>query len=97
MGTRPSGGYHQGWTGKNYHVTGGHEAEAKAEQEAKRPNRFGVWVLRKLGIQGTGPNAATQPLTTALRPTRDNPTPSRNVVPSRTAGGTMAVATCLFC
>ncbi|MGD0311756.1 MAG: hypothetical protein ABSC90_04780 [Acidimicrobiales bacterium] len=48
-------GYHRGWTGRDYHVTGGHEAEAAAEQEAKKPNRLGLWILRKLGYSGPEP------------------------------------------
>src|ERR1700733_820365 len=55
MSKRPGGGYHQGWTGKDYHVSGGHEAEAKADEEAERPSRLGLWVLRKLGYKGPDP------------------------------------------
>jgi hypothetical protein len=29
-----------------------HEAEAKEAQLRKRPNRFGTWVLRRLGFKG---------------------------------------------
>lgn len=45
--------YRQGYTGRDYHVTGGHEAEAKAAQRAKKPSRLGVFVLRLLGYRGT--------------------------------------------
>lgn len=33
-------------------VTDGHEAEAKAVQRRKRPNRVGLFVLRMLGFRG---------------------------------------------
>lgn len=33
-------------------VTDGHEAEAKAAQLRKPPNRFGLFVLRVLGFRG---------------------------------------------
>jgi len=39
--------------GRDYHVTGGHEAEADASQRARRPTRLGVLVLRLLGFRGT--------------------------------------------
>jgi hypothetical protein len=39
-------------------VTGGHEAEARAAQEAKAPGRLGLWVLRKLGYRGAEPAPA---------------------------------------
>ncbi len=38
--------------GRNYHVTGGHEAEAKEAERAKKPSRIGVFVLRLLGFKG---------------------------------------------
>jgi hypothetical protein len=47
--------YRRGYSGRDYHVTGGHEAEAKAAQKAKRPSRFGVFVLRLLGYRGGAP------------------------------------------
>jgi hypothetical protein len=53
--------YHKGWTGRDYHVTGGHEAEAKAAQEAKKPSRLGMWFLRTLGYKGPVPTSPTQP------------------------------------
>jgi hypothetical protein len=53
--------YHRGWTGRDYHVSGGHEAEAKAAQEAENPNRFGLWVLRKLGYRGPTPTPPHPP------------------------------------
>jgi hypothetical protein len=55
--------YRRGWTGRDYHVTGGHEAEALAAERAKKPNRFGVWLLRRLGYKG---------------PIRDPPAPNRS-------------------
>jgi hypothetical protein len=45
--------YRRGYTGRNYHVTGGHEAEAIAAQRAKRPSRIGLFVLRLLGFKGS--------------------------------------------
>ena len=33
-------------------VTDGHEAEAKAAQRRKRPNRIGLFILRMLGFRG---------------------------------------------
>ena len=44
--------YRRGYTGRSYNVTGGHEAEAKAAERAKEPNRFGLFVLRLLGYKG---------------------------------------------
>lgn len=38
--------------GRDYHVTGGHEAEAEAAQRAKTPSRLGVLVLKLLGYRG---------------------------------------------
>jgi hypothetical protein len=37
------------------HVTSGHEAEAKAAELAKKPNRFGMLILRVLGLKGSPP------------------------------------------
>jgi hypothetical protein len=34
------------------HVTSGHEAEAKAAEMAKRPSRFGMFVVGLLGYKG---------------------------------------------
>jgi hypothetical protein len=45
--------YRQGYTGFNYHVTGGHEAEAKAAERTKKPSRIGLFVLRLLGYRGS--------------------------------------------
>lgn len=45
--------YRRGYTGRSYNVTGGHEAEAKAAEQAKEPNRFGLFVLRLLGYKGS--------------------------------------------
>jgi hypothetical protein len=54
-GPRPFRGpnYRRGYTGRDFHVTGGHEAEAEAAEEAKKPSRFGMWVLRRLGYRGS--------------------------------------------
>lgn len=41
--------------GRDYHVTGGHEAEAEAAQRAKKPSRVGLWILKVLGFRGTPP------------------------------------------
>jgi hypothetical protein len=43
--------YRKGYTGRNYHVTGGHEAEAEAAERAKKPSRIGLFVLRLLGYR----------------------------------------------
>jgi hypothetical protein len=45
--------YRRGYTGRSYNVTGGHEAEAKAAERAKKPTRFGLFVLRLLGYKGS--------------------------------------------
>ena len=45
--------YRQGYTGRNYHVTGGHEAEAIDAERRKKPSRLGLFVLRVLGFQGS--------------------------------------------
>lgn len=44
--------YRLGYMGRNYHVTGEHEAEAKKAQRAKKPSRIGLFVLRLLGYRG---------------------------------------------
>lgn len=43
--------YRRGYAGRNYHVTGGHEREAKAAEMAKQPNPIGLLVLRLLGLR----------------------------------------------
>jgi hypothetical protein len=45
--------YRRGYTGFNYHVTGGHEAEAVAAERAKKPSRVGLFILRLLGYKGS--------------------------------------------
>ncbi len=45
--------YRRGYSTRNYHVTGEHEAEAKAAERAKKPTRIGLFVLRLLGYKGT--------------------------------------------
>jgi hypothetical protein len=45
-------GFGRGYTGFSYHVTGGHEAEAEEAERAKPPNRFGLFMLRRLGFKG---------------------------------------------
>jgi len=50
--------YKQGYTGRNYHVTGGHEKEAEAAERAKKPTRVGLLVLRLLGFKGGVPKPA---------------------------------------
>jgi hypothetical protein len=47
--------YHRGYTGRDYHVTGGHETEALAAQRAKRLNRFQMLILKLLGLKNEGP------------------------------------------
>lgn len=43
--------YRRGYTGLNYHVTGGHEKEAEAAERLKKPSRVGLLVLRLLGVR----------------------------------------------
>ncbi len=66
-GPRPFRGpnYRRGYTGRDFHVTGGHEAEAEAAERAKKPNRFGMWVLRLLGFRGNvgDPTVGTRTIT----------------------------------
>lgn len=50
--------YRRGYTGRNYHVTGGHEREAEVAQRAKKPTRVGLLVLRILGFRGGPPKPA---------------------------------------
>lgn len=45
--------YRRGYTGRNYHVTGGHEAEAQAAQRRKKPSGIGLFALRVLGFKGS--------------------------------------------
>lgn len=59
-GYRGSWPYRRGYTGRNYHVTGGHEREARAAQLAKPPNRLGLLVLRLLGFRA--PSRPPQPV-----------------------------------
>jgi hypothetical protein len=54
MGSR---NYRRGYMGRNYHVTGEHEAEAKKAERAKKPSRIGLLVLRLLGYRGYVPRA----------------------------------------
>ena len=72
MGRRPGGGYQRGWTGENYRVKGGHEAEAEAEREDQKAQlHLGVWVLRKLGYpEDRIRSHPTTPRTTAPPPIR---------------------------
>ena len=41
--------YRRGYMGRSYNVTGGHEAEAKAAERAKKPSRIGRFVFKLLG------------------------------------------------
>ncbi len=59
--------YRRGYTGRDFHVLGGHEAEALAAQRAKKPNRFGLWVLRRLGYRGPDPKPNGHPKATRGR------------------------------
>jgi hypothetical protein len=52
--------YRRGYTGRSFGVTGGHEAEAKAAEKAKKPTWMGVMVLRMLGFKGQ-PKSARPP------------------------------------
>ena len=51
--------YHRGYTGRDYHVTGGHEEEALAARRAKRLNRFQTWVLKLLSYKRDGSGASS--------------------------------------
>jgi hypothetical protein len=62
--------YRKGYSGFDYHVTGGHEAEAEAAQRGKRPSRLGLFVLRFLGYKGT---PAPRPRTRPFSPHREKP------------------------
>lgn len=42
--------YRRGYTGRDFHVTGGHENQAKAAQRERAPTRIGLFVLRLLGV-----------------------------------------------
>jgi hypothetical protein len=52
--------YGEGYTTFGYNVTGDHEAEAKAAEEARSPSHFGIWILRKLGYKGADPEPPLQ-------------------------------------
>jgi hypothetical protein len=43
--------YRRRYMGRDDHVTGGHEAEARASLRAKKPNRVGLFVLKLLGFR----------------------------------------------
>jgi len=47
--------YRRGYMGRDYHVTGEHEGEARAAQRGKKPSRIGLFVLKLLGERGSGP------------------------------------------
>ena len=49
-------GYGRGYSTFNYHVTGGHEAEAREAEMQKKPSRLGMFVLRLLGYRGSDPS-----------------------------------------
>jgi hypothetical protein len=55
------GDYGHDYTTFGYGVTGQHEDEAKAAEEAKKPNPFGLWLLRKLGYKGSARRAQDPP------------------------------------
>jgi hypothetical protein len=57
-GPRPPN-YRRGYMGRDYHVTGEHEVEAKAAERAKKPTRLGTLVLKLLGYRG--PTVRTEP------------------------------------
>jgi hypothetical protein len=51
--------YRRGYTGRDFHVTGGHEEEALAAERAEGPpNRFQRWILKVLGYKGPDPPPA---------------------------------------
>jgi len=54
-------GYGRGYSTFNYHVTGGHEAEAREAEMRKRPSRLGMFVLRLLGYRGQGDPSEDRP------------------------------------
>jgi hypothetical protein len=56
--------------GRDYHVTGEHEAEAKAAERAKKPSRIGLFVFKLLG--GTPPD---KQVTGVSRATAGHPDP----------------------
>jgi len=58
-GFKNYGSYGNGYTGRSYHVTGGHEREAYEAQMSKRPNRVGLLILRLLGYKGMAPPPAS--------------------------------------
>lgn len=58
--------YRQGYSARNYHVTGEHEADAKVAQRKTKPNRLGLLVLRALGFKGLAPG----PQSKTVSPTR---------------------------
>ena len=60
--------YRAGYTGRDFHVTGGHEAEAQAAERAKKPSRLGLWVLRRLGYKGAEPRPVDAPRRRPLHP-----------------------------
>jgi hypothetical protein len=59
--------YRTGYTGRSYNVTGGHEAQAKAAEQAKPPTRLGLFVLRVLGYKGK-PGGPAEPGRAQRRP-----------------------------
>jgi hypothetical protein len=42
-------------------VTSGHEAAAKEAEMTKKPNRFGMFVLKLLGFRGRPPRPPSRP------------------------------------
>ncbi len=60
MAFKSYGNYGRGYTGRSFHVTGGHEAEAYKAEMSKKPNRFGMLILRLLGYRGTPPPPSSE-------------------------------------
>jgi hypothetical protein len=54
-------GYGRGYSTFNYHVTAGHEAEAREAEMRKKPSRLGMFVLRLLGYRGQGGASEDRP------------------------------------
>lgn len=63
--TREQGGTVSEANPKGYNfqirVTSGHEAEAKAAEMAKRPNRLGMFIVRLLGLKSSQTPEAHRP------------------------------------
>jgi hypothetical protein len=62
-------------------VTDGHEADAKAAQLRKRPNRIGLFLLKVLGFRGAVTSQTSQ--SGHAGPAGEHPVPHEHPIPEK--------------